>query len=140
MNSQCAPIPVVRLIVEDAARRVLCLRRAKGTAAGSWCLPGGKIDYGDTVEAAAARELEEETGLRLTRARFLFYQDSLPYADGGMHCINFYFACEVEGDIVLNEESTVYTWLEPKDLSRYEIAFRNNEGIARYTRERATNK
>ena len=41
-------------------------------------MPGGKIDYGETVEQAARKELREETALECIAARFLFHQDSLP--------------------------------------------------------------
>jgi 8-oxo-dGTP pyrophosphatase MutT (NUDIX family) len=85
---------------------VLILRRAlNSTGGGLWCLPGGKVDYGDTVEQSAERELEEETGLRAVEPRFLFYQDSLPYGPGQMHCLNLYFECAAEGEVALNDES-----------------------------------
>jgi len=127
------PVPVVRLLVPDSSGRVLILRRAlDSTDGGKWCLPGGKIDYGDTVEQAAIRELVEETGLRATRLRFLFYQDSLPPAPGRMHCINLYLECSAEGEVVLNEESTEAAWISPQDAPRYELSFRNDEGLARY--------
>ncbi len=132
------PIPVVRLIVTDSSGRALILRRAAdSTGGGAWCLPGGKIDYGETVEQAAARELEEETGLRGRTLRFLFYQDSLPRAPGLMHCIIFYLECEVHGGLALNPESTDSAWIGPEDLSRFQIAFRNDEGLQRYWSERA---
>jgi mutator protein MutT len=132
------PIPVVRLIVTDSSGLALILRRAAdSTGGGAWCLPGGKIDYGETVEQAAARELQEETGLRGRALRFLFYQDSLPPAPGLMHCINFYLECEVGGGLALNPESTDSAWIGPEDLSRYQIAFRNDEGLRRYWSERA---
>ncbi len=127
---------MVRLIVPDASRRVLVVRRAStSTAGGAWCLPGGKIDYGDTAEAAAARELEEETGLRAGRLRFLFYQDSLPTSPGQMHCVNLYFECVVEGEVALNVESTEAAWIGPADLPGYDIAFRNDLGLRRYWEE-----
>ena len=138
-NSFSRPVPVVRLIILDASGRALILRRAAGdTAGGYWCLPGGKIDYCDTVEQAAARELEEETGLRTTSTRFLFYQDSLPPAPGAMHCINFYLECRVEGKLVLNEESVEAQWISREDMPRFSIAFRNDEGLARYWAERSS--
>src|SRR5690348_10830712 len=88
------PVPVVRLIALDSSGRVLILKRtSNSTDGGRWCLPGGKIDYGDTTEQAAVRELQEETSLRATNLRFLFYQDSLPPGPGRMHCINLYFEC-----------------------------------------------
>lgn len=131
------PVPTVRLVIPDASGRVLILRRAAGsTAGGRWCLPGGKVDYGDTVEQSAARELAEETGLRAQNLRFLFYQDSLPPTPGTMHCINLYLECLVKGELVLNEESVEARYIGPEDLPRLSIAFRNNEGLARYWAER----
>lgn len=51
-------------LVRDAAGRVLLVRRAEGaTRAGLWSVPAGFVDAGEEIRAAAARELEEETGL-----------------------------------------------------------------------------
>jgi 8-oxo-dGTP diphosphatase len=132
-NKFLRPVPVVRLIVSDSSGCVLILRRAGGTTrGGDWCLPGGKIDYGDTVEESAARELEEETGLRAKNMRFLFYQDSLAPGPGQMHCINLYFECDVEGDFALNGESTEAKWIGKNELSEFTIVFRNDEALLRY--------
>ena len=127
------PVPAVRLIVTDHGGRVLLLRRAGSRhGLGGWCLPGGKVDYGDTVETAAAKELREETGLRIEAVKFLFYQDSLPLEPGGMHCINFYFECRATGVLQLNAESSEAEWIGVEDLERYEVVFRNDEGLRRY--------
>jgi 8-oxo-dGTP pyrophosphatase MutT (NUDIX family) len=127
------PVPVVRLVIPDAEGRVLILRRQNcDYGEGLWCLPGGKVDYGDTVERTVAKELEEETSLECTESRFLFYQDSLPEASGLMHCINLYFECRVSGDIILNEESSEYAWIGRDELDSYEIIFRNKEALRRY--------
>lgn len=132
-----APIPVVRLIVQDGEGRVLVLRR-KGSVYGNgrWCLPGGKVDFGETVVEAAAKELREETSLECTSASLLFYQDSLPSADSDMHCINFYFAVETEGEIELNPESDAFAWISQEEVAEYALAFRNDEGLQRYWGER----
>jgi 8-oxo-dGTP pyrophosphatase MutT (NUDIX family) len=127
------PVPVVRLIVPNAEGKVLILRRARTAyAEGSWCLPGGKVDYNETVEQAVRKELCEETALECERARFLFYQDSLPPKPGTMHCINLYFECLVSGDPQMNPESSGWAWIGPGDLDHYQIAFRNDEGLRRY--------
>ncbi|MBW2646568.1 MAG: NUDIX domain-containing protein [Deltaproteobacteria bacterium] len=127
------PIPVVRLIIENTQGEVLILQRAESEyATGSWCLPGGKVNYGDTVEQSAARELQEETSLVCNSLRFLFYQDSLPLKPGGMQCVNLYFECAVSGNIVLNNESSHFEWIGPSDLEKYEIAFRNDLALICY--------
>lgn len=127
------PVPVVRLIVTEDSGRVLILRRALDSTDGDkWCLPGGKIDYGDTVEQAAIRELQEETSLRATNLRFLFYQDSLAPVPGRMHCINLYFECSAEGEVALNDESVEAAWITREDVPGFHLSFGNEEGLARY--------
>lgn len=130
------PIPAVRLIVTDDAGRILILRRSNTRhGADLWCLPGGKVDYGDTVDDAVRKELKEETGLDCVEARFLFYQDSLPLTPGTMHCINFYFACRTSGEVALNEESSAFRWIGQEELAATPLAFRNGEGLERYWRD-----
>jgi len=127
------PVPVVRLIVQNAGGKVLILKRAQSAYAdGAWCLPGGKVDYGETVEQAAAKELREETSLTCETLRFLFYQDNLPARPGAMHCINLYVECRVAGHVVTNPESTAASWIGPEDVDTYEIAFGNDEALRRY--------
>lgn len=97
-----------------------------------WCLPGGKVEYGQTVGDAAVSELKEETTLDVVTLDFLFYQDSLPATLGEMHCINFYFKCEASGNVQLNEESSEYRWIQPSEAKNYMIAFRNETALKTY--------
>ena len=53
----------VDCVVFDRAGRLLLIRRAKPPFKGRYALPGGFVDVGETVEAAALRELQEETGI-----------------------------------------------------------------------------
>ena len=45
--------------------RVLLVRRARPPRAGEWAIPGGKVRAGETLQAAAEREIHEETGVRI---------------------------------------------------------------------------
>jgi ADP-ribose pyrophosphatase YjhB (NUDIX family) len=50
------------VVVRDG--RLLLIERGRGVAVGSWSIPGGRVDPGETLEQAVERELAEETGLR----------------------------------------------------------------------------
>lgn len=127
------PVPVVRALVEDSMDRILLLKRADTKYGhGGWCLPGGKIDYGETAENALAREIREETSLELLTAEFFLFQNSLPLTPGGMHCINLYFRCRVLGNIELNNESSEYAWISSTELNCHNIIFGNDEAIQRH--------
>ena len=57
------PLLTADCVVFDKAGRLLLIRRAKAPFKHRYALPGGFVDIGETVEAAALRELHEETGL-----------------------------------------------------------------------------
>lgn len=58
-------VPCVGAIVTDPEGRLLLILRARAPAAGRWSLPGGHVEPGETHEQAVAREVVEETGLRV---------------------------------------------------------------------------
>lgn len=76
------PVPAVLAVVirED---QVLLVQRANPPDAGLWGFPGGKVDFGETVLAAAERELFEETGVRAVADRVFTAVDAFNLSDDG---------------------------------------------------------
>src|SRR4029077_15497236 len=63
------------LLVQDERKRILLGQRNKDPQRGSWVLPGGKIHAFESIAEAAARELEEETGLKIeVQGQFRVYE------------------------------------------------------------------
>jgi len=65
------PLPVAASVVLNSSREVLLVRRQREPYQGSWCLPMGFAELGETIVAAAQRELREETGLDSCVVRLL---------------------------------------------------------------------
>ena len=88
------PFPTVDIIIEHSGGIVLIERK---NPPHGWALPGGFVDYGESVEHAAEREAMEETCLLLTDLR-QFHVYSEPDRDPRMHTMTTVFTAVGEGD------------------------------------------
>ncbi len=96
------PYPTVDLLIETRPGTVVLIRR-KNPPHG-WALPGGFVDWGETLEDAARREAFEETGLRVTLERQLHtYSD--PARDPRHHTITTVFTAHAAGEPVAGDDA-----------------------------------
>ena len=94
------PVPTVDIIIEIGdgsvswGKKIVLINR-KNPPLG-WAIPGGFVDYGETLEAASVREAYEETSLKVTLVR-QFHTYSDPSRDPRMHTISTVFIARANG-------------------------------------------
>jgi len=85
------------IFITNKSGELLVVRRAKEPAKGSFDLPGGFIDMYETAEEAIVREVNEETGLKIFKPKYLF---SLPniyhYSGFDVHTVDMFFQCSID--------------------------------------------
>ena len=97
--------------------KVLLVRRARSPAKGFYSLPGGRVEFGESLHAALTREVDEETGLTIEIIGLAGWREVLPAAGGSGHYLIMSFAARwVAREPVLNDELDDFRWLRPEEL------------------------
>ena len=98
--------------------KVLLTRRARSPAKGFYSLPGGRVEFGESLHQALAREIDEETGLKIEIASLAGWREVLPAAPGAGHYLIMSFAARwAAREPVLNDELDDYRWIAPQALA-----------------------
>lgn len=117
------PILCVSTLVRDNDR-VLLVRRARAPLAGTWALPGGRVEHGERLAAAAAREVAEETGVTIVDPVAIDFVELLPgvpeAADGSSvaeHFVLVVFGATYGSGIArADSDAAEARWVERGDL------------------------
>ena len=110
-------VSAVALIDRDG--RVLLSQRPKGKAMeGLWEFPGGKIENGETPEAALVRELHEELGIE-TWDSCLAPLTFASHSYDNFHLLMPLYACRKWKGVVWAQEAQNLKWVFPKDFHKY---------------------
>lgn len=118
------PLVSCQVLVREGSR-ILLVRRARPPLEGYWALPGGAVALGETVAAAAVREVQEETGLLVEVTRYLGYRDRIEHDEVGKvryHYVILYFeACQRIGELQAADDAAEVEWVHVDRLAQLQI-------------------
>ena len=121
------PKIMVDVVVPSEEGRILLIRRGTDPYEGYWALPGGFVEVGETLEEAAVREAEEETGLEVEIVRLVgVYSD--PDRDPRGHNVSCaYLARTQGGELSAATDAAEAAFLDP---STVDLAFDHEKIIS----------
>jgi 8-oxo-dGTP diphosphatase len=124
--SAVRPIVAVGAIVVDHDR-LLLVRRGRDPAAGSWSVPGGRVEAGETLAEAVTRELREETGLEAVCGAMLGWVERF---DDDEHFVILDFEVTLVGDdqVVAGDDAAEARWVELHDVAEMALV----DGLAEF--------
>jgi 8-oxo-dGTP diphosphatase len=92
--------------------KFLMLKRKGAHGSGSWSIPGGHMEFGESLADTAKREAKEETGLEVTNVRFGAYTNDF-FAKENKHYITIWAVCDYlsgEEKITEPDKCTAQSW------------------------------
>lgn len=123
--------------------KVLIVKRGKSVkCSGKWCLPCGYLDYNESIEECAIREIYEESGIDVRKYKNTIKLDSIN-SDPSFtknQDIGFNFIIEINSDnlppinmdIVDHNETTDANWIDIHEISNYEFTFNHDIRITKH--------
>lgn len=127
------PIPTVDILIELEPGGIILIKR-KNPPYG-WAIPGGFVDYGESLEEAAIREAKEETNLDVVLIR-QFHTYSDPNRDPRHHTISTVYIAKGKGTLAAKDDAVDIGVFTETDLPE-PIAFDHRSILEDYFREKA---
>jgi len=120
------PIAGVGAVVLTSDRRVILIRRGQAPLSGTWSLPGGVLELGESLSDAVVREVREETGLDVEAGPLIDLFEHIARDDDGRvryHYVIADYACHVRGgDLRAGSDALEVRAADPLDLGKYDLA------------------
>ncbi len=122
---QQRPILGVGAVVWNEKGEIVLIRRGNEPRRGEWSIPGGRVEWGETILEAISREVREETGLEVEIAGLIEVVDSLSRADDGgvaRHYVLVDFAARaVAGELRAGDDASEARWVSHAELAEYKL-------------------
>jgi 8-oxo-dGTP diphosphatase len=133
------PVLGVAAVVWNDAREVLLIRRTKEPRKGQWSLPGGKVEFGESIEDAVRREVREETGLEIALLGLAGVAETVLDASAGAADTHFvlidYSARVVSGEAVAASDAADATWFSTEAIEKLPLWEETRRIIAQSARD-----
>jgi ADP-ribose pyrophosphatase YjhB (NUDIX family) len=134
------PVVGVGAVIFMPDGRIVLVKRGHEPLAGQWSIPGGKLEFGETLEAGTARECLEETGLIVQVGPLVEVCDRILMDESGRVGYHFvlvdYLCTPVGGTPVAGSDAEALALVEPSALAPYELTPEARSVIARAARMR----
>lgn len=114
---------IVRLIIKKDNQFLLCRNKKMGY----YFLPGGHVEFGDTMEETIYKEMDEELGLsrdNISNIEFKKYLENSYEHDNQKHCeLNMVFCADLKEGIKIEsqEDHIDFEWVRQEDLDNYKL-------------------
>ena len=115
-------IPCVGAVVFDCAGRLLLVQRANPPAQGTWSLPGGRLEVGESAEQGVVREVREETGLRVRVSREVGSVSREAPGGDEYDIRDFLCVMDVEQDPVAGDDASDAAFVSVSNLDDFTLA------------------
>jgi 8-oxo-dGTP diphosphatase len=116
-------------------QRIVLVKRAHEPLKGEWNLPGGAVEVGETLEAACAREVLEETGLEVRVGPVIEVFDRIMFDDERRvqyHFVLVDYLCHATGGALgCGSDATDVALADPSELGSYRLTDKARQVIAR---------
>ena len=107
--------------------RLLLIRRGHGPAAGEWSLPGGRVEFGETMVEALVREVKEETGLDIVAGDYLGHVER--FGTDHHFVIHDFLATAFDAEpVAAGDDAVEAAWFELSHVSELNLT----EGLAEF--------
>ena len=126
-----AQVCVGAVVIDDD--RLLLIRRGTAPSKGMWSIPGGRVEFGETLAEAVVREVREETGIEVVCERFLGWVERF---DEHIHVVVLDFVAtplETDPPLIAGDDAAECAWVPIWQVPEYRLV----EGLAEFLADHA---
>lgn len=114
-------IASVGVVIKDEAGRILLIQRGHEPQQGFWTIPGGRVEAGESLEDAAAREALEETGL-VVEIGAEIYRVAIPGGDDKVFDVHDFEATVLGGTLQAGDDAADIAWVGLAEIGDYQVS------------------